>query len=629
MNAPIPMVRPNDRPGDRPSDRCACGSGLRQARCCGMDLAKWLPAGGGEQLSPLVERAVQAHRAGGVEAAETLCVAVLELAPTRVDALRLLYQIRRAGGSRQAAEALIRRVVALAPNEFWATLELGLLLLDAGRLAEAEIHARNAIRLAPDGAQAHNLLAMVLTEAHKPQFGEHHYRIALQLSGARDPILLANLAWNLKSQGRMAEARQLYEESIELAPDVPQTLLGWARLEEVDRCFEAASRVLDRAEARFPGDARFQLTRAVLLGRERRYEEAFAVLAGIAGQSRDAGLAAHELLEKGALLDRMGHPVEAFVAFEAGKRQARESGGQRYLAQEAQLLAARLKAFFTAARLSILPRAGVLGDTPQPIFILGFPRSGTTLVEQMLSAHPHIAAGDELPVIGEITGILPRQFESPLSYPDALAELWMADHVDGLDELRDHYLRKVRQLGVMRKPGAVRFTDKMPLNEMHLGLIALLFPEAPLIHVIRHPLDVVLSVFSNDLTHGLFCAYELETAAQHYVLVMDLVEHYRREMTLRYLPVRYEAIIADQEANVRRMLAFIGEDFDAGCLSFHENRRYARTASYAQVTEKLYDRSRFRYRRYLRQLEPVIPMLRPVIERLGYTVDDAPVGDVQ
>jgi hypothetical protein len=111
--------------------------------------------------------------------------------------------------------------------------------------------------------------------------------------------------------------------------------------------------------------------------------------------------------------------------------------------------------------------------------------------------------------------------------------------------------------------------------------------------------------------------------------VMDLVEHYRREMTLRYLPVRYEAIIADQEANVRRMLAFIGEDFDAGCLSFHENRRYARTASYAQVTEKLYDRSRFRYRRYLRQLEPVIPMLRPVIERLGYTVDDAPVVDVQ
>ncbi len=621
MSPPLAMVRPTNAPAD--PARCACGSGLSRARCCEADLAGWNTTDMGEHLSPLMERAIQAHRGGSIETAETLCLAVLEVAPARVDALHLLYRIRKAGGPPAAREALIRRVIALAPNDAWAAIELGLLLLDTGRLAEAEIHGRNAVRLAPDLPQAHNLLAMVLTEAHKPQFGEHHYRMALRLSGARDPILLANLAWNLKSQGRMGEARQLYEELVALAPEVPQTLLGWARLEEADRCFDAAARVLDRAEAQFPGDARFQLTRAVLLGRERRYDDALAVLAGTAQRSRDAGLAAHELLEKGALLDRMGHPDEAFAAFEAGKRRARETGGHRYCAEEAQLLATRLKAFFTAGRLSILPRAGVLDGAPQPIFILGFPRSGTTLVEQTLSAHPRIAAGDELPLIGEITGILPRLFESPLSYPDALAELWMADHVDGLDELRDHYLRKVRQLGVLRKPGATRFTDKMPLNETHIGLIALLFPEAPLIHVIRHPFDVVLSVFANDLTHGFFCAYELETAARHYVLVMDLVEHYRREMTLRYLPVRYEAIVEDQEANVRRVLAFVGEDFDARCLSFHENQRYARTASYAQVTEKLYDRSRFRYRRYLRHLEPVIPMLRPIIERLGYTIEGA------
>src|SRR6185437_4489828 len=150
-----------------------------------------------------------------------------------------------------------------------------------------------------------------------------------------------------------------------------------------------------------------------------------------------------------------------------GKRLARETGGNCYYAQEAQLLTARLKNFFTAGRLSILPRAGVLAEAPQPIFVLGFPRSGTTLVEQILSAHPRIAAGDELPIIGEITEFLPRLFESPLSYPDALAELWMADHADGLDELRDYYLRKVHQLGVLRKSGATWFTDKMPLNEMH------------------------------------------------------------------------------------------------------------------------------------------------------------------
>ena len=257
---------------------------------------------------------------------------------------------------------------------------------------------------------------------------------------------------------------------------------------------------------------------------------------------------------------------------------------------------------------------------PQPIFILGFPRSGTTLVEQTLSAHPKIAAGDELPLIHEITAIMPRMLASPLGYPEALAELWMGDQREGLDNLRDYYLQKVRQMGVLRE-GAARFTDKMPLNETHLGLIALLFPEAPLIHVLRHPLDIMVSAFSNQFTHGFFCAYELETAARHYVRVMDLVEHYRAEMTLRYLPIRYEDIVADQEASVRAMLAFVGEDFDKACLTFHENRRYARTASYAQVTEPLYERSGYRYRHYRAHLEPVLPILQPVIERLGYTVD--------
>jgi hypothetical protein len=142
-----------------------------------------------------------------------------------------------------------------------------------------------------------------------------------------------------------------------------------------------------------------------------------------------------------------------------------------------------------------------------------------------------------------------------------------------------------------------------------------------MIHVVRHPLDVVLSTFSNHLTHGFYCAYSLESVARHYVLTMDLVEHYRSQMTLHYLPVRYEDIVDEQETTIRRMLDFIGEVFDAQCLAFEENRRYARTASYAQVTERLYDRSRYRYRHYLKNLEPVIPMLEPVIARLGYSVD--------
>jgi hypothetical protein len=302
-----------------------------------------------------------------------------------------------------------------------------------------------------------------------------------------------------------------------------------------------------------------------------------------------------------------------------GKRRLCEVSGNAYLADHAQQVTARRKNFFTARRLRMLPRANVRTDVAQPLFVLGFPRSGTTLLEQTLTAHPRIAAGDELPIINELTNLMPRMLDSPLTYPEALAELWMGDHRDDLDNLRDHYLRKVAQLGIV-PAGAAWFTDKMPLNETDLGLISMLFPQSPLLHLTRHPLDVVLSVFSNLLTHGYYCAYSLESAARHYVLVMDLVEHYRAELSLRYLPVRYEDIVDDQEASIRRVLAFIGEDFDPHCLAFHENRRYARTASYAQVSEKLYDRSRYRYKNYLAQLEPVISILLPTIERLGYSV---------
>src|SRR5690349_19996578 len=118
-----------------------------------------------------------------------------------------------------------------------------------------------------------------------------------------------------------------------------------------------------------------------------------------------------------------------------------------------------------------------------------------------------------------------------------------------------------------------------------------------------------------------YCSYALETAARHYRTTMELVEHYRTEMALHYLPMRYEDIVDEQEASVRRMLDFIGEPCDERCLAFEENRRYARTASYAQVTERLYDRSRYRYRHYRQQLQPAVDILAPVIARLGYPVD--------
>ncbi len=622
MNAPSPGL-------------CPCGSGLRPARCCALQVGSIPPAEATRHLVPLVERAIQAYQQGAKDVAEQLCLDVLELAPDRPGALSVLYSIRKEQGRAAAAQALIRRLVHFEPNNFEATNELALLLLGKGALGEAEIHARNAIRIAPQAPQAHNLMGMIMTEAQRPRLGEYHYRKVLEISGARDPIVLANLAWCLKNQGRMEEARALYVESTATAPEIRETLLGWARLEEADRNFDAAAEKLDRLDALFPNDPGSVLTRAVLLGRMKRPDDALALLdrqtpaaadtaqsgaMGDAMASAPIGLGPTELSEKGRLLDQLDRHDEAWAAFVEGKRLARELTGNVYMDQLAADAVRRLQGFFVSGRLALLPRAGVRSDVPQPVFVLGFPRSGTTLVEQTLSAHPLISAGDELPLINDITNIMPRMLNSPLQYPEALAELWMGDQRDGLDNLRDYYLQKAAQMGVV-EPGAQWFTDKMPLNETHLGLIALLFPASPLIHVIRHPLDVMISALSNHFTHGYFCASALESAATHYVRVMDLVMHYRAEMALRYLPVRYDAMVTNQEETVRSILDFIGVPFDERCLSFHENRRYARTASYAQVTEPLYERSLFRHRHYRRHLEPVIPILRPTIERLGYTVD--------
>ncbi len=601
--------------------RCACGSGLRPARCCALDFNALPMFGSDGPLRGTIARALELHEAGAVADAEQLAREVLELAPVQPDALGLLYRICRADGRMAAAEALVRRFVRIHPNVFWATNDLVLMLINKGAVLEAEIHARNAVRIAPENPQSHNLMGMVMTEVNRPQTGEFHYRRAIELSGRRDPVLLANLAWNLKNQGKMAESRALYEESTEANPDILQTFLGWARTEEADRNFDRAGELLDRAEKISPDDPSILLTRAVVHGRKARYTEALDTLNRAVPQD-GRGLGANELLEKGRLLDRLGRYDEAWETFTEAKRLCREVSGLVYRGEQARQQAERLKGFFTETRLGILPRAGVRSDGPQPIFILGFPRSGTTLVEQTLSAHPRITAGDELPFVHEIADSMQRSLDSPLSYPEALSELWMGDRRHGLDELRDAYLERVRRMGFV-EPGAAWFTDKMPLNEMHLGLIGLMFPGAPLIHVVRHPLDVVCSVFSNNLTHGFYCAFDLESVAQHYALTMDLVEHYRSQMTLRYLAIHYEDVVDDQEATVRRMLDFIGEPFDERCLSFHENRRYARTASYAQVTERLYDTSRYRHRHYRKHLEPVIPILEPVIRRLDYGLSDA------
>ncbi|MCE7030245.1 tetratricopeptide repeat-containing sulfotransferase family protein [Jiella avicenniae] len=597
------------------SSLCACNSGLTPESCCQMDMAAAAAADVPATLHGDAEAAASALRSGDRERAEGLAIDVLESAPLHVPALRTLASVRLDQKRQNAAAVLLERIVGEEPTDYWAVSKLALLELGRQQHLKAEAHARQALRLAPTNPQSHNLMGVALTQTGKAAAGEYHHRKALELSGKRIPMVLSNLALNLKNQGRMQEARELYREAVAAEPMNRQSLLGWAQLEEADRNLDRAKELLDRVEEVSAPTPATRQTRAAIFGREGRADEALAIL----DAEEQRPLRPIELMERGRLLDRTGRYDEAWEAFLAGKRRAVEMGSQTYLREQARGLAEQLQQFFARERVDILPRAGVRSDVAQPIFILGFPRSGTTLLEQSLSVSPEITAGDELPVVHEIVATMPRLLASPHEYPGALAELWMGDKRDELDSLRDFYLQRARQRGLMGGEARL-FTDKMPLNEVHLGLIGLIFPRAPLVHMIRHPLDIMVSAMSNFFTHGGFCGSQLETAAEHLVLSNTLVTHYRKVMDLNYQAVRYEDVVDDQEATMRRVFDFVGVAFDPRALSFEENVRYARTASYAQVTEKLYDRSRYRYRHYLKHLEPALPILEPLIEAWGYEV---------
>ncbi len=602
---------------------CSCGSGIRYKSCCGLLDPKPAETKEYNSVAKTFERAQKAQANGDYASARDGLHEVIDQVPTHVPALGLLARFCKAQGETAALEALARRLLKFNSYDGWAACELAGLLYGRKALDEAEKYARSAVRLDPKNAQAHNVFGMILTERNRLLAAEHHYRKALEL---HQPVgkLCANLALNLKRQGKLDEARAFYQQAMELEPDNVDSLLGWSDLEEVARNIKRAFELLDQVLEKHPGHTGAIMHRAKLLRRQKQYDQAIALLDELEQgvQQSDKGMGAGYYLNRAEILDRCGHYDKAFDAFDLANRQVRKQPERQYKKQLADNTAARLKRFITTERCRQLPRANKApAGVATPLFIVGFPRSGTTMIEQVLSALPDIAAGDELALTLELTHIAPRMLKSDLSYPECLADLWLGDNLGALDLLRDFYLQKAALMGIC-KNGEQRFTDKMPLNETHLGLIGLLFPSSPIVHMIRHPLDVVLSTFFNDLTHGYNCSYSLESAAYHYALIRDLVDHYLANMELNYLAVKYEDFVTDPEPTAKKLLSFLGEPWDPSCLEFHKNPRYARTASYAQVTEKIYDRSMFRYRNYRKQIDQIIPILQPAIERLGYDIKD-------
>jgi Flp pilus assembly protein TadD len=596
---------------------CACGTELPELACCSGSMESFPHAGDGrtEEIARLLQSAQAAIGRADLRDAARLCTECLCRDPGCLRAVALLASIRREERNDAAVIALMRRFVAIRPSDPKARSDLALLLLEAGDLRAGEIEARACLRLSPDQSLGHRLMANVMTSRRRPEFAEWHCREALRLDGPQ-PDLLDQLAAVLAAQGKLVEARGLYRSVLAIAPTKASTLVGLAKLEIIDGEYAAAETALHTALALEPSRPDGQLTRARLLGRTGKVHEALAALDDLIGSG---GLDDPRAgFEKGRLLDGLGRYDEAWETFSAARRDGHRPEFA-YRSEDVRMRVAALRAFFTRARMALLPRASRSGGLAQPIFIMGFPRSGTTLVEQILSSHSQVSAGDELPVIDDLVTAMPRMLDVPLPYPAALTELWMGDRRHGLDALRDEYLYRTAYRGLLHG-GNTRFTDKMPLNEINLPLICMLFPQATRIRLVRHPLDVVLSVCSHWMGFADNFDASIEDAARHYVVVSDLMDHYRAEFGEQASVVQYETLVTAPEMEVRRLLDIAGLPFEEACLQAELNPRRARTPSAVAVRDKINARAVFRYKNYRRHLEPALRILEPTISKLGYDI---------
>ena len=547
---------------------------------------------------------------GDLENALGAVEAVLEGNAGDVDALTLRYRIEHRRGFSREAQKTLALIISINPQVDWAYNELIRLLWQSRDFAHAERIARVALRINPDNAPANDLFGTILSELNDLPSGEWHFRRALRLAGPQ-PVTAANLALNLMQQGRTAEAEALYREADNAKPGDLRILAHWSKLAEVQGDLPRAVELLDRTAAAASA-LDTNLLRARLLIREKRYQDALAILENCGDMNGDGHL------ERGWLYDRLGRYDDAWKDFVEGKRRlAAQAGDPQYRNEAVATFFGRLKQFFVRRNIDLLPQASQRLDMPQPIFVCGFPRSGTTLLERILSSHSQVRAGGELPFAADMRTLVNRIFPEDGAFPENLSRSWTADGHYVANLMRDYYFARAEQAGLL-EPGSRFFVDKMPFNELYLPLIDMAFPLAMIIRVVRHPLDVCVSMMSHNFTHGFNCGYRLADIASHLAAMADLTQHYQREMPSRELVVRYEDLVSNPESTIRALLEQIGVPFDGACLRFYEQSGYAATPSYAQVSERLNDRSIGRHRHYAAHLREFEPLLRPALSAMAY-----------
>ena len=486
-------------------------------------------------------------------------------------------------------------------------LRAGCSLLEKGDLQEAERFLSQAVRLAPSSPAAHAGLGRLLQRTRRPALAEKAYRHALQLRPdyAHAWGELGNL---FKEHRRVKEAVDCFRRATSLDSAVRAPWIGLLQVLEWANRHDEVEAVLAAAKKALPPSAPLLVAEARFLRHRSKAAEAISLLEGFLDTCETSPQNADLFFELGDLYDLVDVPDKAFGSF------ARAHGcrltGAAYNNDQFSGVIARLRTGFTPAM------CGEDSEQRQPsslspVFLVGFPRSGTTLLDQILSSHPDVGVAEEIRAVNKMV-----QHLASGGYPESLERLRERDIL----ELREIYFsehRKYMDIGSRKI-----FVDKMPLNLVHAGLIRRVFPGARFILALRHPCDAVLSCFMRKFS--LRGATVLGDLAQSYSEIFDLWQHYRDILDLTVHEVRYEDVVADFRATVSGLLDFLGLEWNDAVLEFDKTARakgHIFTPSYHQVTQKIYTRASGRWLRYRQHLEPVLPVLAPWAHRYGYAMD--------
>ena len=503
-------------------------------------------------------------------------------------------EICRLAGRSAEALTCLQRAVALSPDDADARNDLGIVLSDLGHIRDAEASFRIALRLNPDSAPAHYNLGNALRKLARLDEAEASYRNALAI---RLDLLLAhgNLANVLVEMHRPAPAEHSYRHALALDPGYGEALLGLGNLCRDQGRIDEARALYLRALAGGREDLKVRYN-LVLLGKIVAGDENFAALVktwqsqrnGDIGLSREQQIWLHFALGK-CYDDTADYPA-AFAHFSAGCSLKR--AGIVYDPDDFSAQVSRIIRLFDRDTLTRLRGTGCRSELP--VFILGMPRSGTTLTEHILASHTDVYGAGELSDLMDIAGQLGQRLSDSRLDPENLAA-WGERYVAGLKALA---------------PDALRITDKMPGNFLALGLIHLMLPDAKIIHVRRNPADTCVSCYAQLFTDGQECSYDLTELGRYYVDHARLMEHWRAVLPRdAFLEIDYEDIVADQEAATRRIVEYCGLPWSDDCMAYYSSVRDVRTASAMQVRQPLYRSSLGRWKNYREFLVPLFEAL--------------------